>query len=176
VNRFINDAYAWIVKKALWPWRETTTSGGRAADDHGPRADRFRDGHREREPQAHWRGPPRSRHQLRRPDVTGSPFCYYIEGGNVVKTYPAAARSASATGSDAAKLAADGDVLIVPDEWVQLVIDRACYRGVPGRAGLEAAQTLKAEVNDALADMMLDELSEQADEPDRITVYGGEGM
>lgn len=176
VHRFINDAYAWIVKKALWPWRETTASGvapltiadlgqiGSVTDTAN--------GNRK----LHWA----DRRDLvtRYGDLTttGSPWSYYIEGGNVVKTYPVGGTLSVRYWKDAATLAADVDILIVPDEWVQLVIDRACYRGSIDTQDWSAAGTLKAEVNEALADMMLDELSEQADEPDQISVYGGEGM
>lgn len=173
-TRLINDAYQWLVKKALWPFREATSSGAApltiADMDVIASVVDTANGNQKLHP--------KDRRELVRrfQDLTtaGTPLYYYIEGGSVVKTYPVGGTLSVRYWKNATALSGDSDPLIVPDSWVQLVIDRAAYRGLLDAENWAGAASIKAEIADALADMMLDQLAQQADENEQIEVWGGE--
>lgn len=174
-NRIINDAYQWVLSQALWPFREATASGAAPltiADIGvlGSVTDTA-NGSRKLE----WTDRRTLVEHYNDLTVTGAPRCFYIEGGTVVKTYPVGGTLSVRYWKDAAKLTADGDILIIPDKWVQVVIDRACWRACVDRQDWAGATTLAGVVDSAMAAMLLDQLAQQASDPDRIVIYGGEG-
>ncbi len=173
-NRLINDAYFWLVKLRPWPFREAIATGPAPLTiaDLGPIAT-VKDtaqGGRKLHPLN------RSTLEERFPDITtpGTPCFYYVEG-NAVKTTPAGGTLQVRHWRTPTKLVADGDPLIVPDEWVQLVIDRALWRGYLDSDNFEAAAAISGAIDAALIDMMRDLLTWQSDEPEQVEVYGGEG-
>lgn len=173
-NRLINDAYKWLVKQALWPFRETTTSGAAplTVADIGAIVS-VTDTANSNNP-LHYK--PREELVDCYGDLTtaGVPVWFYIEGGTIVKTYPAGGTLSVRYYKQAVTLSGDSDPLIVPDDWVQLVIDRARYRALLRQGDWGAAQTLKAEVKETLTDMLVDQLGQNVSDPVQVIVYGGE--
>lgn len=170
VGRLVNDAYAWLVKKYLWPFRETTASGaapltiadlGSIASVTDTANGNKKLNYRDRRTLVECVG-----------DLTtaGSPSWFYVEGGTVVKTYPAGGTLSVRYWKNAAVLTGTNP-LIVPDQWVQLVIDRAHYRGLLRIGDWAGAASLKSEIKDALDDMVVDLLATQASDPDQVVVY-----
>lgn len=178
-NRAVNDAYAWLCKKALWPFLEATATGAAplTVADIGVLMS-VTDTANGNNP-LHWKDRRTLVEMYGDLTTTGVPMWFYIEGGNVVKTYPVGGTLAVRYHRNPSKLVADADVLLVPDGWVQLVIDRACYRGELDRGNYAAATALRVEISGpdgnsgALAEMMVDQLGQQASDPDQIVMYGG---
>lgn len=173
-NRFINDAYKKVVKRALWPFRENTedgdapltipdlgvimsvrdTSNGSTSLDYIDRRaleDRFGD-----------------------LTTTGTAEWFYITDGSVVTTYPVGGILSVRYWRNPARLVNDADTLIVPDDYTEIILDEAVRRAYLDSDNFNAANALRAEIEEKLGDMMVELLGQQAHGPEFIVVESGE--
>lgn len=174
-DRLINDAYAWLINKHLWPFREQTLTGAAplTVDDLGAVGSVTNTADNDR----------RLVHVERRTIVeqvgdlttTGVPNLFYIEDGTVVRTYPVGGTLSVRYWRAPSPLIVDVDVLLVPNSWVQLVLDRARYRACLRQQDWAGAATLRTEVDESLNAMVMDQLGKQVSDPELMIVYGGEG-
>lgn len=174
LTRLVNDAYAWLVKQHYWPFREATSAGAAPLTIADLGAISSVTDTANGNNKLDWCDRRTLVESYGDLTLAGTPNWFYVEGGTVVKTYPAGGTLSVRYFKNAALLVADGDTLIVPDSWVQLVIDRARYRGFLRLADWEGATTLKAEINETLQAMIVDLMSTQLSDSDTVTVRNGE--
>ena len=76
--------------------------------------------------------------------TTGSPIWFYLDN-TTIRTYPVGGTLAVRYYKKPALLSADGDQVVVPDEWVNLIVDGAVRRAANDNDDPQSARTAEAE-------------------------------
>lgn len=175
INRLINDAYIWVATLHLWPFREAAAAGAAPLTiaDIGVVAsvkDTANGNNRLK-----WTDRRTIEEMYGDLTVAGTPNWWYFEG-TVIKTFPVGGTLSVRYWKTPVPLVADGDALIVPDRWVQVVIDKTRQRACLRQQDWAGANALRGEVLAGVDEMRMAELANQAADPDTVIVYGGEGF
>lgn len=142
---FVNTAYAELCEVAPWPWLETTstltvpgtlTNARSVLSVNGSTGASLSFIERQSLAQAGTKF-----------TATGTPTFWYWEG-DTLSTFPVATSQVTVRYVRyAATLVADGDQVLVPERWTDVIVDGACVRAAKDAMSWEDVQGLRQEYN-----------------------------
>lgn len=145
IGNFLNAAHAEVCNAAFWPFTEATASGAAPLTIADLRLVRY-----VVDENNDCRLPHRARHWLVEAEgdlsVTGTPRCYYIDSGTVVRTYPAGGTITVAYYKVPTALTNGSDTFLVPDAYMDVVYDATMVRVLKDAGNYAEALQLRSDV------------------------------
>lgn len=145
LDAFLNQAQRELCNLAFWPFTEASSSGASPLTISDLRVIRY-----VTDDDNDCRLRHLAKHYLIETvgDLTtvGTPTCYYVDSGSIVRTYPVGGTITAAYYKKPAALTSDSDVFIVPDEYMDVVYDLAVRRVLKDAGNYADAATLAADI------------------------------
>jgi hypothetical protein len=172
-NTYLNYAYQELCGMELWPFLESTASGAApltiadvrtvwtVRDTVSQQALTFQD----------IRDLTQAYSDL---TTTGTPYCYYLEGG-AIKTFPVGGTLSVRYFQIPATLSGDTDVAVVPDRYCMLIVDIAVRRALLDDNDAGDYSNVAQEIQAGVQNMRNDLLWQDVFDGQTVSIVAGSG-